>query len=122
MSSEDDLFAKLELLNEDYFRFLTHQLEEWIKGNSIHNPNNLFVAVLDEDGELAQYSVLPGGACCPDLSCHGGEPWPVEERIRFQKFFLEGDTEALNKMIDKAFKENPDLFETLKNPISGHLH
>jgi len=60
---------------EPYRVSLKEQSEKWLEGISIHN------AFADE--------------CCPDVSCCGGEPWPLALR----KIFIEADEETQINMM-----------------------
>lgn len=56
------------------------QLEEWVKGNSIHDTE------IDE--------------CCPDFSCCCPDLLADEiERIAFHRFFVDGNQEACLEML-----------------------
>ena len=56
------------------------QLEEWVKGSSIHNEER------DE--------------CCPDFSCcNKMVETPVEAKQRFVKAFQENDGYVINQML-----------------------
>lgn len=58
---------------------VSKQLDEWVKGNPIHNQDR------DE--------------CCPDFSCCNGNMAPEEERKRFAKAHYEGDEETKKEML-----------------------
>ena len=57
------------------------QLDEWLKGNPIHNDDR------DE--------------CCPDFSCCRGKDKiaPLATRKRFVQAFKDGDDETVNQML-----------------------
>jgi len=55
------------------------QLDEWVKGNPVHNKER------DE--------------CCPDFSCCNGNMAPVEERERFAKAYYDGDEKTRHEML-----------------------
>ena len=55
------------------------QLDEWLKGNPIHNDDR------DE--------------CCPDFSCCRGIMAPDATRKCFAKAFKDGDDETVNQML-----------------------
>lgn len=60
------------------------QLDEWVKGNSIHN-NDRTYNVVDDKGNVVSTEKMVGGECCPDFSCC--EPslgWPIELRLKFK--------------------------------------
>jgi hypothetical protein len=56
------------------------QLEEWVKGNSVHNSEH--------------------GQCCPDFSCCVKEiTTSVGEKLVFLDAFKQGDTDATDGML-----------------------
>lgn len=44
------------------------QVDEWVKGNSIHN-NDRTYNVVDKEGNVIATKKMVGGECCPDFSC-----------------------------------------------------
>ena len=97
------------------------QLEEWVKGNSIHNPMNPITAVVNDDQVVVGYIQTEGGECCPDFSCCGNKIWPVEKRIRFAELHRSGNREATMLMLMGAMS---DLASTVAEDgvyIAGQL-
>lgn len=60
---------KKEEVNAIYKQASDHQLEEWVKGNSIHNDKSRIVEVVGDAGEAIEYYVSEGPECCPDFCC-----------------------------------------------------
>ena len=58
---------------------IDYQVNEWVKGNSLHNP------VRDE--------------CCPDFSCCEDTKWTKEERVKFAGYHYNDDREAVEAML-----------------------
>jgi len=58
---------------------INQQLDEWVKGNSVHN---------DERDE-----------CCPDFSCCNDVKTPRATRERFAKAYHDGDQETVDQML-----------------------
>lgn len=67
----------MEIKGNTYKERANHQLNEWVKGNSIHN---------DVDNE-----------CCPDFSCCNNEiDTPIEIRETFRDVSRKADVEEFN--------------------------
>ena len=75
------------------------QLDEWVKGNSIHNPLSSICAVVDENDVVVGYIKTEGGECCPEFSCCGGKLWPEKKRFLFAELHRKGDQEATTMML-----------------------
>lgn len=75
-------------MSKDQFEGMTdresvqHQLNEWVKGNPLHN------TVRDE--------------CCPDFSCCGNKMMDKELRLKFEKAHDEGDGETEMNILGMA--------------------
>jgi len=68
------------------------QLEEWVKGNPIHNGKD-----------------KSSGECCPDFSCCGGDLAPLEVRELFVKAKEPLRTRMLMEFLEKMLaKQLPD--------------
>lgn len=88
------------------------QLEEWLRGNSVHRKIESSVEIGGED------TVEGDEECCPDFSCCGGDLAELYLRERFIKAFREGDTATtgamcgmfLGKMIEKHFGNKHDVY------------
>ena len=96
---------KKEELNAIYKEASEHQLEEWVKGNSIHNDKSCIVEVVNDAGEAIEYYVLEGPECCPDFSCCTGNGFSLEERKRFVDFIKNGNNEAKQHMLAGALND-----------------
>jgi len=60
------------------------QLEEWVKGNPIHN-NNRWYSVCDKEDKVLYREKMEGGECTPDFSCCNPKLlWPEEVRLSFK--------------------------------------
>ncbi len=92
---------KQKVHNAKYLIESKHQIEEWVKGNSIHNPLSSICAVVDNDGNIVGYiDFNEGGECCPDFSCcNGGQGWSLEKRQKFKELYDAGNTEACHEML-----------------------
>lgn len=86
---------------------IDEQLEQWLKGNSIHNKER------DE--------------CCPDFSCcDGGDIAPLEVRERFVKAHREHDLETKTQMLlmflGKALKDEKVYVIGNSPTENGQIH
>lgn len=80
------------------------QLEEWVKGNSIHN-NNRWSSVVDENDKIIRREKMEGGECCPDFSCC--EPrlqWSQEVRETFMRSDEKTRQEMMFMSLGKAME------------------
>lgn len=59
------------------------QIDEWVKGNPVHNYNR-FTYIVNEQDEVVGYEPIKGGECCPDFSCCGEPIVSEQERIDFK--------------------------------------
>lgn len=65
MKDENDIPAELLMPGE---MRPEEQVDEWVKGNSIHN-NNRWYSVVDDSGKITERLKMKDGECCPDFSC-----------------------------------------------------
>ena len=97
---------KKEELNAIYKEASEHQLEEWVKGNSIHNDKSRIVEVVNDAGEAIEYYVVEGPECCPDFSCCTGVIWPLSERQAFVEAHKKGDTKKVREMLTSSLSNH----------------
>ncbi len=90
---------KQKIVNAEYRTAVNHQLEEWVKGNSIHNTLSPINAIVDDDDKIVGYIQCEGGECCPDFSCCMGVGWPIEQRQKFLEFYYNGNESACHAML-----------------------
>lgn len=82
------------------------QIDEWVKGNSIHNDDDRQVSVVDENNNVVDTITLEGGECCPDFSCCRPEmKWPIELREKFKKSSEEVRQQMLMMSLTDITKE-----------------
>ena len=109
-----DLEAKLEELNQEYHKQNEIQLQEWLKGNSIHNNADHWIGFVDENNELTELQYIGKGECCPDFSCCGCKSWSIEEK----KLFIERP-DVRDSMLAMTLSE---VFSDEKVHITGFNH
>ena len=63
---------------------LVYQLEEWVRGNPMHNP------IRDE--------------CCPDFSCCQGDMMEEEVRKRFANAYYNNDIETMTMILASSLE------------------
>lgn len=64
------------------------QLQEWLKGNSIHN-DDVWIDIVDSSGNVLRRECGKGGECCPDFSCCRPElKWEDDQR----RIFVENES------------------------------
>ena len=95
----DKLKKHQEEYNVQYHKAANEQLEEWIKGNSIHNKFDRIMAVVNDDGDIVSFYKLEGGECCPDFSCCQKDGWPIEKRKKFYELYKNGNVAACEAML-----------------------
>lgn len=60
------------------------QVDEWLKGNAVHN-NDRWIYLTDDDDVVVRVEKMDGGECCPDFSCCSPKLlWPEEVRQSFK--------------------------------------
>lgn len=75
---------------------IEQQLDEWVKGNPIHN-HNRFVTL------RGVQRPMDGGECCPDFSCCNPKLlWPKEVREEFKKAVDTNDDTTKQKLLMSA--------------------
>jgi hypothetical protein len=76
-----------------------HQLNEWVKGISIHN-NDASIKIVDDNDNVIRTVEIKGGECCPDFSCCKPQlGWSLELR---QKFMDSDENTRQNMMFSMA--------------------
>ena len=116
--SHDELvkWEKLKQASDiEYNKAANNQLEEWVKGISIHNSVDRIISVVDENDNIVSYSQLTGGECCPDFSCCGNVGWTIEKRKKFYDLHKSGNFEACQEMLfgvltDMAKESNDKIY------------
>ena len=103
---------KQKVVNAEYRTAVDHQLEEWVKGNNIHNNVNSINSIVDEDDNVVGYYQFEGGECCPDFSCCNSNSWDIELRRKFTELYHNGDTAACQEMLMNGLNS---LFNSKEN-------
>ena len=95
-----------------------YQLDEWVKGNSIHNYQDKVINIVDEDNNVVKTITLEGGECCPDFSCCRPDlKWPAELREKFKESNQEVREQLLMMSLNQIAKEYKDIARVVtENP------
>lgn len=123
MSQEelDNWAKKQEEVNAEYRKACIAQLEEWVKGNSTHNPISPIITVLDSDNKIVRYYQSNGDECCPDFSCCGGNGWSIEKRQHFLEFYKNNNNEACHDMLMGALSDLTNSMSNVKIHIASQI-
>lgn len=95
----------VDAINAEYRAECDRQLEEWVKGNNIHNDKPAISKVVNPDGVVVGYHEVGGGECCPDFSCCNHDTsthWPPEVRQKFYDAHKTGNKSVCNQMLMMA--------------------
>jgi hypothetical protein len=86
------------------------QVDEWVKGNAIHN-NNRYYRIVGDDGAILEVRKMDGGECCPDFSCCQPElMWSEELRLKFKNSNEHVRGEMLGMALDQLLSHAvPDV-------------
>lgn len=114
---------KRKKANVDYQAACNIQLDEWVKGNSVHNNISPISGVVDSDNNIVGYFQCEGGECCPDFSCCSGDGWPIDKRKKFVELHRMGNEEACHAMLFGSLSAlvNEIPLETDKVYIAGQI-
>ncbi len=113
--------AKKAIQNPIYLKAAEEQLEEWTKGNNIHNPHSRIIEIVDENENIVGYSQLGGGECCPDFACcepNTSRHWNKATREHFYKTYKTQGIEACAPLLMMALA-SVEVSPEIKTYVAG---
>lgn len=118
MADEDDIDPSLRMPGE---MTAEDQVDEWVKGNSVHN-NNRWYSVCDDAGKVLYREQMKDGECCPDFSCCSPHLlWDPQTRLAFKNASKEVRAAMLRGSIQALLADENLKARVVEDGASGTL-